>query len=138
MSEFIIHINSAGSVINKNKLTSELMNLEAGTYSVKITSLKKRSHPQNRWLHAILPDIDRGLRGAGYSEVKNPEDAKAVIKQLFFKKKISNGVEEIEIIEGTSEQTKEQFALKADEIIRWAAEYLGIDIAPPEKQLEIL
>ncbi len=30
------------------------------------------------------------------------------------------------------------FTSKAEEIIKWANEYLGIDVAPPDKQLEIL
>ena len=77
------------------------------------------------------------LREAGYDDIKTNEDAKDLIKTLFFKKQITNGTETIEVIQGTSKTSKLDFTQKADEIIRWATEYLQIDIAPPEKQLEV-
>lgn len=109
----------------------------AGRYKVIIEQVDKRSLSQNSWIHAILPEIVIGLRQAGYSEVKTPEDAKDVIKALFFKKEVTNGSETIEVIQGTSKTSKLDFSSKAEEIIRWGVEYLGIDIAPPSEQTEI-
>jgi hypothetical protein len=106
-----------------------------GTYLIEIKKLSKRTLQQNAWIHAVLPMIREALNDAGYSEVKTNADAKMVIKALFFKKTISNGVNEIEIIEGTSEQDKTDFASKAEDIIIWARDYLGIDIAPPGKPI---
>lgn len=133
------HITKRGHKwTNVKALNSHLERLPEGAYEITIKSKTKRTGPQNNWLHSVLPEIVQGLRDAGYNEVKDKEDAKAVIKALFFKKKITNGTETIEVIEGTSEQSKMDFIEKADEIIRWAAEYLGINIAPPAAQLEIL
>jgi hypothetical protein len=114
-----------------------LNDVPAGRYKVIVEQVDKRSLQQNSWIHAILPEIVIGLREQGYSEVKTPEDAKDVIKALFFKKEVTNGTETIEIIQGTSKASKLDFSTKAEEIIRWASEYLGIDVAPPSEQTEI-
>lgn len=113
-----------------------LNDLPPGRYKVVVENEDKRTQQQNKWIHSVLPEIKMALNDAGYSEVKTNEDAKDVIKALFFKKEISNGVELIEIVQGTSKTSKLDFASKADEIIIWAKDYLGIDIAPPDKQLE--
>lgn len=136
MNDFLIH-KIKNKFQNVHRMQHLLKSLPDGTYRVTIESTDKRSVQQNAWIHAILPYIVQGLRDMGFSEVKNPNDAKAVIKALFFKKKITNGIEEIEVIEGTSQQSKIDFTEKADDIIRWASEYLGINVAPPGKQLEI-
>lgn len=120
---------------NTKKLNTFLEKAEPGRYMVKVIPYKHRSLPQNAWLHSVLPEIAQGLREAGYNEVKDEEDAKAVIKSLFFKKAITNGIDTVEVIEGTSAQSKINFAEKADDIIRWASEYLNLDIAPPDTQL---
>lgn len=111
--------------------------LPPGRYIIKIENEDKRTPQQNRWIHAVLPDILMGLRNKGFGEVKTTEDAKDVVKGLFFKDKVSNGIETIEVVKGTSKTSKLDFTAKADEIIKWAAEWLEIDIAPPEKQLEV-
>lgn len=134
--EFIVN-KTDGVFRNVKKMEEYNKTLPDGKYLIKILPFRQRSLNQNAWFHAVLPDILQGLRDAGYSEVKNEEDAKDVVKGLFFKKKITNGIEEIEIIEHTSKQSKINFAEKADDIIRWAAEYLNLDIAPPETQLEM-
>lgn len=136
----IIHIRE-GKVQNPaalKKLWNEVQERKYnGKYIFKMEDANKRTNAQNSWFHAVLPEITKGLRDAGFNEVRNEEDAKAVVKSLFFKKVQSNGVEEIPVIEGTSDVNKLPFAEKADQIIEWAKDYLGIDIAPPGKQLEI-
>jgi hypothetical protein len=118
--------------LNKTKISA----LPDGSYMLTIEKHSKRSNQQNRWIHGVLHEILHGLREAGYDEVKTVDDAKLIVKAMFFKKSYTNGLETIEVIEGTSEQDKTDFAVKADEIIRWASEYLGIDIAPPNTQLQ--
>lgn len=115
-------------------INSPFKGFEDGWYLARCRSLKKRSLPQNSWFHAVLPDILEGLREKGFNEVKTETDAKNVVKALFFKKTISNGIEDIEIIEDTSDTSKLDFAERAEDIIIWANEYLGLDIAPPAQQ----
>lgn len=120
---------------NNDKARKQVNSLPDGTYNVIIERHSKRTHQQNAWFHAVLPDVVEGLRNMGFNDVKTVEDAKVIVKGIFFKRKYSNGVEEIEVVEGTSETDKTIFIERADEIINWAYQYLGIDIAPPNKQL---
>lgn len=126
-----------GEITNKEairKMFERLKDLKDGRYKLEATDYNKRTLQQNSWFHAVLPDILKGLRDMGYNELRNTDDAKDVVKSLFFKKKVTNGIEEIDIIQGTSQTDKMDFIEKADQIITWAKEYLGIDIAPPETQ----
>lgn len=132
--EFIIEKQENKLWRNIKAYKQYLNDLPPGRYKVIIEQEDKRSLNQNSWIHAILPEIVMGLRDAGYSEVKTPEDAKDVIKSLFFKKEVTNGTETIEVIQGTSKTSKLDFTSKAEEIIRWASEYLGIDVSPPNEQ----
>lgn len=135
MSEFIIHIEN-GQITNKKVAAKYFSELEDGRYKVTIVKSNKRSLPQNSWLHGVLPDIVKGLQDVGYYEIKTTEQAKDVLKSLFFKKTVSNGSDDIEVIEGTSKVSKEDFSSKAEEIIVWCMDYLGINVAPPGRQTE--
>lgn len=79
-----------------------------------------------------------GLRNAGFDEVKDNEDAKTVIKALFLKKKITNGMETFEIVQDTHKLTTLEMADFIDEVIMWAAQYLSITIPAPNTQLSIV
>jgi hypothetical protein len=134
--EFIITKHSDGSFKAK-PLKDYLDSLSEGKYKVTVTKSDKRTLLQNDWLHAVLPGIRDALRDtAGYNEIRTTEDAKDFLKTMFFKKEITNGIETVEIIQGTSETSKLDFASKAEDIIIWAQQYLGIDIAPSGKQFE--
>lgn len=135
MSSAIVHIRD-GKIQNPKTIRRLFDDATDGRYRVELKKSNKRTLLQNAWFHVILPDIVKGLQDAGYSEVKTNDDAKLVIKALFFKKIITNGIEEISVIEGTSETSKENFIERADEIIRWAQEYLGINVSPPNTQFE--
>lgn len=134
--EFICHISN-GSILNKSTVKKYFDQLRDGRYKVVITKSNKRSLNQNAWFHAVLPDILQGLRDVGFNEVRTTEDVKSILKEMFFKKPLTNGVETFMVVEGTSETSKEAFIERADQIITWAKEYLGIDVAPPFKQIEI-
>ena len=134
--ELYIRIDDSKQWNNTKVLWDYLRTLGNGKYKITISKADKRSLNQNSWFHSVLPLIKDGLRDAGFDEVRNEDDAKAVVKGLFFKKYVTNGVETIPIIEGTSEATKLDFASKADEIIKWAKDYLSIDVAPPGAQFE--
>lgn len=136
-NEFYI-TKSSGEWRNVKAMKQFWDELPNGKYVATIKSASKRSLLQNAWFHAVLPDILQGLREIGYNEIRTTEDAKDVVKALFFKKSLTNGSETIEVIEGTSEQSKINFAEKAEEIIMWASQYLGIDVAPPAKQMVLI
>lgn len=134
--EFIIRKDGMGKW-KTNALRDYLNELPEGKYKVVITKADKRTLQQNDWLHAVLPQIKEALRDtAGYNEIRTDDDAKDFLKSMFFKKQVTNGIETVEIIQGTSDTSKLDFASKAEDIIIWAQQYLGIDVAPPGKQFE--
>ena len=134
--DFIIEKTESRLWRNIKAYKQHLNDLPPGRYKIIVENEDKRTGSQNSWFHAVLPEIMIGLRGVGY-DIKNTEEAKDIVKSMFFKKIVTNGVEEIEVIQGTSKTSKLDFASKADEIIEWGREYLNIDISPPETQLEV-
>lgn len=132
----ILHIRN-GEITNKQAVRKLFDALQDGRYKATIEKSNKRSLNQNNWFHAVLPDILQGLRNVGFNEVRTTDDVKSILKEMFFKKPVTNGVETFMITEGTSETSKEVFIERADQIITWAKDYLGIDVAPPFKQIEI-
>lgn len=135
--ELILQKTDENAWRNTSRLWEYLKELPVGRYKVTISKSDKRTLLQNDWLHAVLPQIRDALRDvAGYNDVRTVEDAKDFLKSMFFKKEVTNGVETVEVILGTSETSKLDFASKAEDIIVWAQTYLGIDVAPPGKQFE--
>lgn len=136
--QFIIRKTAAGEWENVKQWKQHLADLPPGRYKVnELVPYKQRSLNQNSWFHVVLPAILAGLQEIGYSEIKSVDQAKAFVKSLFFRVVYTNGIDVVEVIQGTSETDKTDFASKADEIINWAREYLGIDIAPPGQQTAI-
>jgi len=117
------------------------MSLPDGRYLMKIDSSKKRSNNQNRyWWGIVVPMVREGLRDMGYDDVKTNEDAHEILKHLFLKKKVessSNG-DIIEVTGNTSKLSTVEFNLLIDEVIKWAATYLNIQILFPNEQTSLL
>lgn len=112
-----------------------LNSLPDGRYIAgELRPFNRRSLPQNSWFHAVLPDILAGLQAVGYAEIRTLDQAKAFVKSLFFRVTYTNGIDVVEVIQGTSDTDKTDFSEKAEEIIYWCREYLGIDVAPPGEQ----
>lgn len=120
---------------NKDQVRRFFDSMPNGKNLLTQKKANKRTLQQNDWFHAVLPDILAGLRNNGYQELRTLDQAKAFIKELFFKIDVSNGTNTVSIVQPTSETTKEDFTGRADEMIIWANEYLGIDIAPPNTQI---
>lgn len=118
----------------------KMSELPDAVYTITIEKyFGQRTSAQNRYFHgAVLPLVLEGLRNAGFNEVHDTEDAKTVIKNLFLKKKITNGVETFEIVQDTHKLTTKEMADFIDEVILWAAQCLGIEIPAPNQQLTIL
>lgn len=110
-----------------------------GIYNLELKSRNRRSLNQNAYFHGpVLELVLQGLRDAGYDEVKTKQDAKLVLKTLFLKKSITNGIEEINIIRETSSLTKEEFGEFIQQIQKWASEYLNVIIEDPYTQMKLI
>jgi RNA-binding protein YhbY len=134
VSEFFLYIAN-GQITNKATVANQFK-LADGSYLVTIKSKKNRSIPQNRfWWGCLIPLVKQGLNDAGYDEVKTNEDAHEVIKALFLKKMIANQHgEALEMAGSTTELTTIEFNGLIEDVQRWAADFLGVDIPNPNEQ----
>lgn len=135
MSSETFFIKKDGIITNPKAIEKHLERLPDGRYKLQTPKSTQRSLQQNAWFHAVLPDIMRGLQEVGYYMITDTDKAKAFVKELFFKVPISNGIETVNVVQDTHETSKEDFTLRAEKIITWADEYLGIRIEPPGKQM---
>lgn len=134
MHETVVHITDS-KITNATAVRKFFNELKDGRYLITAKSIKRRSLQQNAYLHGVvIPMVYEGLRNNGFDEVRDHEDAKLIIKALFLKKKISNGIETIEIIQETSKLTTIEMVQFVDEVIKWSAEYLNVQIPLPGEQ----
>jgi hypothetical protein len=135
MSQSVVYIED-GRVTNPVVIRKQFSELKDGVYQVKISTRKQRSLPQNAYYWGVICDmVKQGLYEAGYRSVKTSDNAHEVMKNLFLKKRIVNEDtgEVIETIGSTASLTTEAFIIYVEEIIQWAAEYLGIEIPLPNE-----
>jgi len=98
----------------------------------------KRSGQQNRYYWGgVVPIVCRGLNDVGYriSEAETHE----YLKASFLKDSIVNEKtgELLPMIGSTRKLTTVEFMEYIQDIQRWAAEFLGIEIPDPNEQVEI-
>ena len=140
MPEFILH-KKDGAIVNKRATRKFFEDLPTdGKFLVKADPFKKRSNRQNSFYWAgIVPMVKEGLINMGYDEVKTNDDAHAVIKHLFLKRKMTSQVngDEIEVEGSTAKLSTSEFNFFFEEVIRWAATYLNIQIAYPNENLKL-
>ena len=139
-NQVFVHITH-NEITNKKAIAKAFKELQDGKYLVTIESNKHRSSEQNKYYWGCcLPLVRDGLKEAGYREVKTNEDAHEVLKYLFLKKRIPNEEtgEVIEMLGSTAGLTTVEFNAFIEEVIQWAAEFLGIQIPLPNKQMQLL
>jgi hypothetical protein len=120
-----------------NKFTvKKAFDLEDGNYELTIRKKNRRSLPQNNFFHSILPDIQKALYDAGWRNIKTPDQAKRMVKELFLTVEVENEVtgEKMKEVRSTSSLNKKEMGEFLDEVIQWAAEYLSLTIYSPNEQ----
>lgn len=138
MTPLFIHIEN-GEIKNPGTLRKWAREIKDGWYRSEPKRTGKRSNPQNRYYWGVMvPMVKHGLRNMGYDDVKTNEDAHEIIKALFLKKKISNGLEEIEITGSTTDLSKTDFMCLIDDVAKWCSEYLGFRLLLPNEQLTLI
>ena len=99
---------------------------------------KKRSIEQNAYLHGyIFPEVLKGMIDIGYSPSEVDEaTVKMYLKDKFLRRDVVNEKtgEVISIVRNTSELSTVEFMQFVDDIIKWAAEYLDIELMLPNEQ----
>jgi hypothetical protein len=135
----IVHIKS-GEITNDKAFDKTLSILSDGAYRFLIDRATKRSVQQNSYYWGVVvPKVRQGLRDAGYNEVKTAADAHDIIKHLFLKKEMRSEKNDdvITIAGSTSELTTVKFMELIEDVVKWAAEYLGVQILFPGEQAQI-
>lgn len=127
-----------GQIINPKPVRKLFNSLKDGKYNVEITKISRRSNQQNRYLHGLLiPEFRRALNSVGYDEVKDDEQAKEIMKQMFLKRQVVNKDtgEVLEYVQQTRDMTKEENNILIDEVIKFCAENMNYVIPYPNEQL---
>jgi len=140
MSEYFIHINQEGKILNRKVLRSAFSDLKAGRYSIKIDRANKRSLNQNNFYWGVVvPLVKEGLKDIGYNEIRTNEQAHETLKFLFLKKQIpnENTGEIIEILGSTAKLTTIEFNLFIEQVAQWCSEFLGFVLPMPNEQLQM-
>lgn len=139
MIETILHIQN-GELKNQSSFRKSIAGLN-GKYLQKITKANQRSLAQNAYYWKIIvPLVFDGLRNMGFDEVRYMDDAHEVLKSLFLKSQIVNhdtGELLVEKVGSTTKLSTVLFMDYIDSIIKWAAEYLNIQIPFPNEQMQI-
>jgi hypothetical protein len=135
--EFFVTMRD-GQVVNRNTLKEQILSLPDGKYIFKIEDKSVRTSQQNRYMHLMFSMIQKGFYDIGYREVRNAEDAKYIMKEMFLKYTVDNGTGgKIQMVRRTRDLTKEQMAEFIDECIQFAAENLGVVIPAPNEQVKM-
>lgn len=134
MKDCIVHISDR-QITNRKAVATFFSDLKDGKYLLSAKNIRKRSNNQNAYLHGVvIPLVFEGLRNNGFDDVRDHEDAKLIIKTLFLKRSVTNGLETIEIVRGTSELTTSEMMEFISEVQKWASEYLNVYIPDPNQQ----
>lgn len=129
-----------GGEITNRKAVKTAFNLTDGRYTLEIKSNNHRTSPQNKYYWSgVIPLIKEGLIDIGYREISNNEQAHDLMKFMFLKKQIVNEKtgEVIETIGSTAKLNTIEFNDYIDRIAQFAAEFLSIEIMPPNTQVPI-
>ena len=129
---------SGGEIQHKSKMRKFFSEHSDGVYSLTSKTIKKRSLPQNAYIHAVLfPEAAIALREAGFSEVRTSEDAKHVCKAIHLKKEIVNEQtgEVITRVMDTHELTKEQMSKFIEDVCFWLHDTFNHYCPLPNEQM---
>jgi len=126
------------------KIQNAINNLPDGFYTNRIEKVfGKRSDRQNRYLWGVVyPAVREGLKDVGY-ETESLDEVHEFCKGKFIAlegrkrkrliNKITGEVKYISVVKSTRKLSTTQFNEYFESIIRWAAEYLSIEIPYPQE-----
>lgn len=129
-----------GKPYSQKKIADLFAQLKDGTYKLEATTFGKRSLSANNYYWMVLTDyIQPGLYNTGWREIKTKDDAHFFVANMFLKEIIANQHtgEAIERIKSTSGLSVKEFGEYLEEIIQWAAEYLGVVVPEPNHKFTL-
>jgi hypothetical protein len=129
-----------GQIKNKKSVREFFLLLKDGKYLLQVDNNKKRTLPQNSFLHGILiPEFKNALNSVGYDEVKTNGQAKLIMKSMFLTRETVNKEtgEMIKYVQDTSDLTTVELNTLIDEVIKFTAENMNYTIPFPNEQLQM-
>lgn len=139
----ISHVENGNLKRNRNLITDAIKTFEGKDVEITLQRKRKtRSNPQNSFYWGVvLPLVQMGLKDAT-GEVRdfNSIHYQILLPLLAPKRDIVNTDTGMVISEKmtSSELTTTEFSLYVDEIQKWAAEFLGINIPDPNEELMLI
>lgn len=129
--QLLFTITESGKIAETEQLR-KAFKLAPGRYLLEITPHNVRSLDQNDYYHAVVvPAVRKGLYAEGYDEIKTNADAHAFLKKQFLNKDnaliFSNE-------ESTRALSTKEFSAFIDTVIKWAAEFLKVQIPYPNEK----
>lgn len=123
---------------NRQKMLEYMKTLPDGWYRLELKKTTQRSLPQNNYYFGVVVyEIRKRLEDLGNDF--DSEMVHDILKQRFNSAPVVGPGGEIigEAGKTTTEMSKEDFGIYLDKIIAWAAEFLDLNIPPPNTQTEI-
>lgn len=127
-----------GKIVNKQIFDVLIESLSDGRHKMEIDDFTERSNKQNKYYwKVIVPAVKNGLRHIGWDEIKTNDDAHEFIKDQFFKRTLVNHEtgERKDIPGSTGNLTPREFNEFIEAVVKWGAEFLGIQIPFPNEPM---
>ncbi len=137
MNEIIVHVDANKKIVNSEELKEFFRNFKVGATLLTAKDYRKRSNQQNKYYWVcVVPMVLAGLRDAGFDEITDIEEAHELLKQVILRRSITSTKtgDEIPIAGTTTKLSIFEMNQYLEAVIKWAAEYLQIDIPSPTKQ----
>lgn len=137
MRSLILHTSDTG-IVNRRAFDEFFKEMPKGRWLVDVKNINSRTLPQNAYLHGVLiPEFRKALNNVGY-DVKNDEQAKLVMKNMFLSRTIEREDGAVlEYVEDTRNLTTTEMSTLVDDVVRFSAEHLGYVIPLPNEQTQI-
>jgi hypothetical protein len=116
-----------------------LWELKDGRYLVKIEPKKKRTIPQNAYIHGVLfPELANAFKDAGYEGI-DAQLAKDIAKKEFLTRQIVNSEtgEVKEYVKDTSKLSTLEMNEFIESVIRYAAVNMNYEIPYPNENARL-
>lgn len=133
-----VAVIKGGQIDNKKTVKTFFESLPDGRYLIEADNSKKRTHPQNRYLHGVLiPEFRKALNSVGYNEVQTNEHAKLIMKSMFLTREIVNEEtgEMIKYTQDTHNLSTVELGELIEGVIRFSAENMSYIIPYPSEQV---
>jgi 6-pyruvoyl-tetrahydropterin synthase len=129
----------AGKIVNKTTFQKALWECKDGRYLIKIEPKKKRTIPQNAYIHGVLfPELANAFKDAGYEGI-DAQLAKDIAKKEFLTRQIVNNEtgEVKEYVKDTSKLSTLEMNEFIESVIRYAAVNMNYEIPYPNENARL-